>query len=528
MPDRKKMVLPLAVAMAALIAPISVSIVLAWHETVSAEKARGLGYAREVMRRVNKTAAQFANALRILEQPGLVPCSPADIDAMRQIDLGSSYIQAVGRISGDTLLCSSQGVTHPDHLGKPDLVTDGDVEERLNRRILPEPWQPVNIYSKDGVAVFTSPSLPVDISNESPEIEIALFVPSSPNRERIELVGGDFRPEWFQPIPKGAEQSFIDNGYVVTAVRSADYDVEVVIATPEAYIYRRVWRFVMFLAPIGLLCGVGLAWAGQHVLRTYTAFPALVRAGIKKRQFFVEYQPILSLETWRCVGAEALVRWNRSGVIDRPDLFIPVAEEFGVIQLITAQVVAQVGRDMPRMMEIDPELQVSINMSAGDLRSGQVLPMLEELLRTSGARACNFEIEATERAFLHGAETAALIGTLRQMGFGVAMDDFGTGYSSLAAVQSLSLDTLKIDKAFVDTIGTDGPTSQVVQHIIEMAHSLKLHIVAEGVETAAQAEYLRQRGVQRAQGWLFGRPMSIGKLCEWLKGQKNRSMAPVA
>src|SRR5208337_3361021 len=150
-------------------------------------------------------------------------------------------------------------------------------------------------------------------------------------------------------------------------------------------------------------------------------------------------------------------------------------------------------------------------------------------LRVSGARPENVEIEATERAFLQGPQTAELIDALRAKGFSVAIDDFGTGYSSLSCLQSLSLDTLKIDRAFVETINTDGATSQVVLHIIEMAHSLHLEMVAEGVETEPQAQYLVKRGVRYAQGWHFGRPMEISRLCEQIQihaGAKDES-APV-
>ncbi len=138
-----------------------------------------------------------------------------------------------------------------------------------------------------------------------------------------------------------------------------------------------------------------------------------------------------------------------------------------------------------------------------------MLDAMDDFLRVSGARPENIEIEATERAFLQGPETAELIDALRAKGFSVAIDDFGTGYSSLSCLQSLSLDTLKIDRTFVETINTDGATSQVVLHIIEMAHSLHLEMVAEGVETEPQAQYLVKRGVRYAQGWHFGRPTEI-------------------
>jgi sensor c-di-GMP phosphodiesterase-like protein len=194
-----------------------------------------------------------------------------------------------------------------------------------------------------------------------------------------------------------------------------------------------------------------------------------------------------------------------------------VAEESGVITWITACVAEIVAADMPTLLKIDPDFVVAINLSVPDLRSAQTVELLKSMLKVKGVQSANIKVEATERGFLQGVEARDVLALIRALGIEVAIDDFGTGYSSLSCLQTLGLDALKIDKSFVDTVGTDGATSQVVAHIIHMAHSLNLLMVAEGVETEAQAHFLREGGVQFAQGWLFGKPMSLSSLCAELK-----------
>ncbi len=515
------MAIAVAVGFAAIFLPILASIYLAWHQSLAAEKSLSLIYAHDALRRVEETANQFAVAKRRVSQANFPPCSPRDIDLLRQITLGSSYIQAAGRTSGDTLLCTSLGVTAPVSLGKPSLVSSRGVSEYFNIKLSPQQWHPLDVFAAGGFAIVVEPNLPIDISTQGSDVELSVYVPSAPNRNRIAAIGRNFQAAWFDPGPAGSESTFLNQSYLVSRVRSAKWDLAVVSAIPEHYIFQRVRHFALLFTPIGVLCGLLLAWAVNYLALLRSSFNAMIRRAVRQNDFYVEYQPIVELDSRRVIGAEALVRWKSPQGNVQPDHFIPLAEDRGLIHLITGQVFEIISRDLPRILKIDPNFEVAINMSAGDLRSGHILEQLDRLLSTTAAHSHNIGIEATERAFLHDAKTASLIGTLRARGFRVAIDDFGTGYSSLACLQSLSLDTLKIDKAFVGTIDTNGATSQVVLHIIEMARSLHLEMVAEGVETEEQAQFLLRRGVRYAQGWLFGRPVPIDSLLQ--KVQPHRT-----
>jgi sensor c-di-GMP phosphodiesterase-like protein len=208
------------------------------------------------------------------------------------------------------------------------------------------------------------------------------------------------------------------------------------------------------------------------------------------------------------VGAEALVRWSRAdGTQVRPDLFIPVAEETGLIEALTDHVMDLVISDMRELLIHDRSAHIAINLSAGDVSSGRALKVLSGKLVGSGIHPQQIWLEATERGFLdiQGARTS--LAAARRAGHCVAIDDFGVGYSSLQYLQQLPLDALKIDKSFIDSIGTHSVTSPVTSHIIDMAKTLGLFTVAEGIETSAQLAYLQSRQVEFGQGWLFSRPL---------------------
>ncbi len=517
MPKKIRVGIALFSALVAFVAPVLASAYLAWWESYSTEKTLSLNNAQEVLRRVEATSRQFKEDAQKLTQADLPPCSPQDIRLMRQIDFGSSYMKAIGRITHDTLLCTSQGVANPIALGKPDLVTGHGVSEYFKRNLAGQPSHALDVVAISGFAMIVDPDLALDVSTEGADVELAVFVPSTPDHDLVAAQGQNFPTDWFEPIDQGSQSTILDSGYLVSRVRSTQWDLAVVVATPQRYIYQRIAHFALLFIPIGVLCGAVFSLMASLLTRMHSSFPTMLRRALKDGSLYVLYQPVVELASRRVIGAEALVRWKSSYADMRPDYFIPQAEQCGMIQLITAEVLAMVASDLPQFLKIDPKFCVAVNFSAADLCDKRTVDAMDQFLRVSGARPENIEIEATERAFLQGPETAELIDELRAKGFSVAIDDFGTGYSSLSCLQSLSLDTLKIDRAFVETINTDGATSQVVLHIIEMAHSLHLEMVAEGVETEPQAQYLQKRGVRYAQGWHFGRPMAVSPLCEQIR-----------
>jgi len=318
---------------------------------------------------------------------------------------------------------------------------------------------------------------------------------------------------WLPPLESVQETSFIRDEHVVALVASRRYLIVAVAAIPTTHLQRRFHASASRLAPVGLAVGVVLALAILYLARQQSALPAVLSAALRRQEFFVQYEPVVDLASGRWVGAEALLRWRRAGgELVRPDLFIPVAEDAALIQKLTARVVDLVARDAAGLFVKHPNFRIGINLSPADLHDEATVGLLRQLRSATGAGPGNLLVEATERGLIKAEPARKASTTLRAEGVLIAIDDFGTGYSSLASLASFHLDYIKIDKSFVEALGTDAPTRHVVPHIIEMARSLKLEVVAEGVETQTQAEQLRQLGVRYVQGWLYGKPMALADL----------------
>lgn len=493
-----------------LAGPVLLSVYLARNLASDAEQGRVLAYARDIVRRSDDTALQIRDGAAMLLQADFDPCSQADISLMREIDLSSSYIQAIGRVVGSQLVCSSLGNSDLIPLGPIDYVGAAGAAVRSNVELPLAKGKNFAVIEWQGFAAVVHQALPIDLDVDS-DTSLALFHPDS-----LTLLAqqGEIKPEWLDALHGNRAVSFTDSTHVVAVLRSDRFATAAVAAVPTAYLTARVNEFSMRFVPIGLLGGIGLALVVMYLARLQLSMRSVLRTALKRGEFFVEYQPMVDLRSRQWVGAEALIRWRRpTGELVRPDLFIPVAEDTDIITQITERVVQLVAADAPQILRKNADFHIGINLTAKDLQASHTAELLDWLTQHTGARSSNFLVEATERGFVADANAAReVLGSIRSRGIAVAIDDFGTGYSSLSYLEKFQLDFLKIDKSFVDTIGTDGATSQVVLHIIEMAHSLKLELIAEGVETEAQAQFLEKRGVRYAQGWLFGKPMPSADL----------------
>ncbi|MGY4517377.1 EAL domain-containing protein [Lysobacter sp. HA18] len=490
--------------------PVVASLLLA-REQASADQARRASiYAQDVLRRSDSAAGQIEDAFKHLAAtPGVDSCGPAARNVLQGIDASSSYVQSIGILRGNLLYCSSYGALDPPiDLGPVDYTSSVGIHVRQNVAL---PFAPANrfiVVDNGHFAAVVHKLLPVDTTVTESGTSLAVVALTE---DRLLATRGRFDPAWAKgatSLKPGAHRTFTVDGRTVAQYRSKHFAI-VAVATLDPGSYSgAVARVARVLVPIGVLLGVLMAYATLRAARSQMTSAAAIRSGLQRDEFFAVYQPIVSLIDRRWVGAEVLLRWQRpDGAMVRPDLFIPAAEDAGLIEAVTARVLRLVEPVLAELAMREDLFFLSINLSPADMLRNETLELLRDLVERTGARPGQVHVEVTERAFANTGEVREMLKRMRALGLQVSVDDFGTGYSSLAQLTTFELDALKIDKAFVDTVGSDAVTSHVAFHIVEMARGLSLEMVAEGVEQEHQAAILAEWRVPFGQGWLFSKPL---------------------
>ena len=249
-----------------------------------------------------------------------------------------------------------------------------------------------------------------------------------------------------------------------------------------------------------------------------------LRYALDKNELSLHFQPQIDISRGRIIGAEALLRWHNHELGDvSPNQFIPLAENMGFIERIGTWVLETACQEAMRWREFSSEkLQVSVNISPQQFRTGSLITAVDRALSLSGLPSDQLELEITESLLLQDSDKPLnILKTLYDHGVSLALDDFGTGYSSLSYLKRFPLQVLKIDRSFVRDLEENKNSRALVEAIIAMAHSLKLEIVAEGIENEEQLDFLRQRDVKIIQGYFFSPPVPAEKFHAMLQKAKS-------
>ncbi|PZD73711.1 Cyclic di-GMP phosphodiesterase Gmr [Acaryochloris thomasi RCC1774] len=337
--------------------------------------------------------------------------------------------------------------------------------------------------------------------------EFTLLLDEIPGLEAATDVGQQLLEELTQSFQLGQQEIFI-SASVGIAMGSRAYDL------PEALL--RDADIAMYRAKtLGKACYQVFDTAMHQHAQTQLRLETDLRRAIERQEFLVNYQPIISLTTLEITGFEALVRWHhpQRGLVS-PGQFIPIAEETSLIVPIGLWVLKESCQQLvtwQQMLggETVPTLKMSVNLSVKQFSQPDLIDRIDQFLEQMELQGHLLTLEITESALMDNPEAASQVLTaLRDRNIQLAIDDFGTGYSSLSYLHRFPVDILKVDRSFINRIEDQDNGLRIVEATLAMAHSLGMQVVAEGVETQAQALQLQQLGCEYAQGYLFSKPLA--------------------
>ncbi len=315
-----------------------------------------------------------------------------------------------------------------------------------------------------------------------------------------------------RPIRSG--EAFIHDGVLSLSRCATPFATCIVRSIPLSELRAQARPYVTACAAIGGLLGGFGALFGCSAFFAAPSAEACARRLLRQGAYHFRYQPIVSLTDGRLAAAELLVRPNPQFASVSVSVIVHEAERTGLSKALLRRAVedgAQAFADRGR----SGDFRISVNATPHDLSDPELVDFLESVRQKHDLPASALALEITERQEVTGPATHDVIADLYARGYRIAIDDFGSGYSNLSYLGSLDVTTVKIDREFTCAAGTESAREKVLDHVINIARSLDLRIVAEGVETAAQASYFRARGVERAQGYHFAPPMTLAEFDAW-------------
>lgn len=499
---RKRVLIALSIATVVLI----LTLAFRYIEEKSRIEQQAMDFADKAIMRFDRMFSPLeVSANNTLGLVG-VPCQDVRFPLIEKIS-SLQTVRAILLVDNDVLYCSSIygprtipfSQTYPDLAFNSQRMTLATDEYLLKGSPILLLWTPKSLDNRSGILQVINIEMMSNylLEPQLPWVERAVF---NVNGESLEYGNPLIEPT----VPADDEVSYEQGSlrYPFTLTLYGPSPTRLALATlpsqlPLALLLSLLMGYIVWLATANRM---SLSWQISY--------------GITAREFMVYCQPLINTKSGECDGIELLLRWHnpRQGWI-APDVFIPLAERQNLIKPLTRFVLNEVVRQLPQLPD-DPAFHIAINVAASHFRDHAILEDLHNLWWPANP-VPKLVVELTERDALPVVDQS-VIAQLHDIGVRLAIDDFGTGHSSLSYLKDLQPDVLKIDKIFTAAIGTDAINATVTDMVISLAQRLNISLVAEGVETAEQAAYLCERGVDHLQGYYFARPMPLQDFPAWL------------
>lgn len=504
----------LAAAFVAVLSPVAAylgsQIWLARSLTATIDTRAGL-----VLERIENSLERATTALREAHTRNLYSCGAPEKEALRLLVFESPILKELAVLGPDgRLLCNNIGSLvqiSPGSTAYPTREPGLDLAVALTR----------GPYGRALRLQMTTPSG----DRLGGLIAVGLFVPNSDILRSNLGVGIDI-----ELVPGGRLVNIRGPGAVagsadIRVVKLSErYPVKIeYYASEGAWMKERGW---IVTASAGAGGGIGLLLALLMLVGGRERGPmADMHRALRNGEFIPHYQPIIDLDTGRILGCEVLVRWRKpDGRLIPPGAFIGEAERTGFIFPMTLAVMRQAAAELGPTYAARPELKCGFNLCAAHFRDQTIVSDVAAIFSRSDVALTQVLLEVTERDPLPDMDAARqIIARFQEMGVRVALDDVGTGHGGMSYLLKLRVDVMKIDKLFIDALGSERQSTAIVDSLIDLAAHLNMEVVAEGVETFDQVEALRRRGVRAAQGYVFAPPLPGSSFCQLVQ-----AMEPVA
>lgn len=506
MPPRRKLLVAIAIGVALAGPPVAALNI--WLGGIAERQGRQ-ELELSARRQMVLAEARIGSALTSLDQlaaRGIDSCSAAHVDELRQATFGTAAVKELSIVGSDgQTLCTDVGnQPEPRNVlsSEPIAANTAVLLEVIRLGPLAQPWLRLRRPSSDGANSIAA------------LMPTALFVPHVSNaggslnfHARMVTARGSLIAE------SGKFEADENNSDVIVAdVASSRFALRTNITAPQD----SVGPAQGDLRAIGI---IGSGVLAILILCLTVLMPrrepdnpvADIERALNAGEFVPYFQPIVDIRSGRLRGAEVLVRWRKAdGSVVPPAMFIPLAESSGLIVELTRSLMRRVCQEAGPALGKRPHLTVGFNLTARHFASEEIVEDVRKIFKRSPLRMNQLVLEVTERQPIENlTETRRVIAALQGLGCKVAIDDVGTGHSGLSYMLKLGVDVIKIDKIFIDSLGTDRNSNTIIETLIDLAQNMRMDVVAEGVESFEQVVHLRELGIRAAQGYVFAPPLPV-------------------